>query len=338
MGWQRTITNGIPLMTIPALLSYGWLRYNKHLYGIYKEKDRLSYNSTEAIPLDESTQKIVDELMVYILKQNWNAVVVAGIRVFWSNTQDPVVRGSTSTNQGSLIGLPYSFSYQNIADIDTSKILLTKNKDFDWKSADGEKLLSSLILSENAKKFAIARELHFINSRYVHIQALAGLMFTGVGITCIHKINRSSVLHFDKTKTSFRVLMYISIALVLVYLHEEFLKVYYEKLHFSADRKAAGMGQDYATGGVEYLTKVLKRNQAVRTITGYTGSQKYTPWGDEVLGFFSGNKIPASFRLRHLVDQTKKLYGGDDKNLNEIIENIVTKSKEKVSEGDSVRN
>ena len=67
MGWQRTITNGIPLMTIPALLSYGWLRYNKHLYGIYKEKDRLSYNSKEAIPLDESTQKIVDEVLVCVV-------------------------------------------------------------------------------------------------------------------------------------------------------------------------------------------------------------------------------------------------------------------------------
>lgn len=335
MAWKRVLTDSLPLLTIPSLLGYGWLRYNKHLFGIFKEKDRLAYSSEE-IPLDESTQKIVDELMVYVLKQKWNTVCVAGIRVFWSNTQDPVVRGSTSTNQGSLIGLPYSFSYQNIADIDTSKIVLTGKKEFDWKSGDGEKLLSSLILSENAKKFAIARELHFINSRYVHIQALAGIICAGIGIACIHRINRSSLLHFDKTKQSFRVLMYIAVGLVLAYLHQESLKVYYKNLHLSADTKAAGIGQDYAVGGVEYFTKMLKRNQAVRKLTGYTGAQKYTPWGDEYLGIFSVNKIPSSYHLRHVVGQAKKLYGGDGKNVNELIENIVGESSnEKEAESES---
>lgn len=319
MFWEL-VNTAVPFLAIPVVGSYGYWRYHRHLFGIYGEEEKLSY-SKDKIPFDESTQKVIDELMMYITER-WSPYHVSGVRWFWSNTKDPVLRGSTSTRNGVIIGVPYSFSYEKVADIDLSKIITAGSKDIDKDSVEGRKHLSSLVLSEDAKKFALARELHFSDSKYVHINGLVGILIGGVGVLTAAKMNRSAYLNIEKTKRSFRILVYATLAFSVIYLQQEVLRFYFTKHHLKSDSKAASMGKEYAMGGIEYLSKLLRRNEALRKLAGKSGEEMYTPLGDEVSGYFSLN-ISASLRMKHLIDKTKTLYGEKDEKFGELIENIV---------------
>ena len=189
-------------------------------------------------------------------------------------------------------------------------------------SVNREKMFNSLILSDNAKRFALARELHYINTKYVHVNGLVGLALGGVGVMSAVLMNRSKYLHFERTKRSFRVLVYTAIALSVVYLNRQLLKIYFKDLHLKSDREAANMGKDYAVGGIEYTSKVLKRNQVLRKLSGKSGEDTYTPLGDEIPGYFSTN-APISLRMKYMVGQTRTLYANDDEKLGEIIDNTV---------------
>ena len=53
----------------------------------------------------------------------------------------------------------------------------------------------------------------------------------------------------------------------------------------AGDGAAAGMGRGYAEGGVEFYTKVLQRNVALRELMGSEGEGVFTVKGnDEVSG------------------------------------------------------
>ena len=207
----------------------------------------------------------------------------------------------------SISGIPYNFSYRNVADIDTSKLNLDISHPVDRSSEDGQKLLNSLVLSDNSKKFAIARELYLLESFSLAISSVAGIVFAFGALFTVYTINRSPFFHYKKTKQVFRIGMYITIAGLYTYLHQGLLKFYYTRLHRRADEKTASMGEDFAAGGVDYYLQLLKRNQVLRTLGGSSGEGKYTPWGDEIPGLFSFN-VPLTFRLKCLIAESKKLY------------------------------
>ena len=46
------------------------------------------------------------------------------------------------------------------------------------------------------------------------------------------------------------------------------------------DRAAASLGPEYSAGGVEYYTKILESNMALRELQGEAGRAKYNRHGD----------------------------------------------------------
>lgn len=318
MLWE-VLDSAIPFLAFPVVGGLGYWRYHKHLFGMLKEEEKLSY-CEEKIPFDDSTQKVINELTEYITLR-WNPTHVAGIRWIWSNKKDPVVRGSTSTRSGTLIGIPHSFSYQNTADLDMSQVISDYSNFSNMDSVNQGKFLNSLILSDNAKRFALARELHFIHSKYVHVDGLIPLAMGGVGVMSAVLMNRSRYFGFTRTKRPFRILVYVAIAFSVVNLSQQLLKFYFKDLHLKSDREAANMGKDYVMGGIEYTGKVIKRNQLLRELSGKSGGETYTPLGDEIPGYFSTD-APISLRLRYMIGQARTLYEKDEK-LNILIDKTV---------------
>lgn len=319
--WRDLVTTAIPWLVMPVTACYGYWGYHKHLFGIFKEEERLAYNK-EKIPFDDRTQGVIDELMRYITEK-WRPLHVAGVRWFWSNTSEPTIRGSTATRQGSLVGVPYRFSYQTIDDIDPGKVTLLGEKEVDWKSDDAEKLLNSLVLTDSAKKYALARELHFLNSNYVHVNALAGIIFGYTGLWCVYKTNRSNMLHYDKTKLGFRVGMYLIIGYSMVLLYREFLRSYNKTLHLRSDMHAVTMGKDYALGGIEYYDKLIKQNKALRRLGGKDAEQRFTEKGDEKKGYFNYD-IPVTSHLKNVMIHSRRLYATEEDNtLKEIVDRML---------------
>ena len=218
-------------------------------------------------------------------------------------------------------GIPYSFSYQNAADIDISKLISDYRIVNNLDGINREKFLSLLVLSDNAKKFALARELKFITSKYVHIDGLVPLACFGFGVISAAVMNRSQYFNITRTKPTFRFLVYTVIACFALQLNQQTLKSYFKDLHLSSDRDAAKMGKEYVMGGIEYTSKLLKRNKLLRELNGKTGEETYTPIGDEIPGYFSTD-APISLRLKYMIGQAKTLYEKDE-SVNELIEKIV---------------
>ncbi|RWS01629.1 transmembrane protein-like protein [Dinothrombium tinctorium] len=197
------------------------------------------------------------------------------------------VYGSNVYNIGSvylgkyvLVGLPFYFSYDKIEDIDTSKINVL-NQSIKWSSSAGQQLLDSLLLSENAKKFAIARDIYFCDSFRVHLKS-AIISFT---VLLPHLIYYA-FYHYArlKSKSMFRRrLVYfcsLFIAYVFYNIATDTLTHRYEEI---ADRKAVLTKESqYYDGAVEFYQKKLQENRAYRKLLGDKGPKWFTESGEEI--------------------------------------------------------
>ena len=57
---------------------------------------------------------------------------------------------------------------------------------------------------------------------------------------------------------------------------------YYCHRDHKVDRKVVQLGREYAEGGLEFYTKLLQRNMALRLLLGEAGSRLYTVYGNNV--------------------------------------------------------
>ncbi|CAH1788372.1 unnamed protein product, partial [Owenia fusiformis] len=137
----------------------------------YREFYQLYIGGAET-PLDADTKKLTKQVCKDIL------VPEPGCEFFACYGFEPVHMGSFKLIKGCIVGLPLNFKYKTMDDIDRDKIfVMQKDMDHDkpqppkWNSDAGVALLDSLVLSENAKKFAIARELEYCNSHYVWVNS-----------------------------------------------------------------------------------------------------------------------------------------------------------------------
>jgi hypothetical protein len=71
---------------------------------------------------------------------------------------------------------------------------------------------------------------------------------------------------------------------------------YYERW---ADRKTGKLSLDYAKGGVEFYSKILQRNMALRGLMGPSGEKMYTLYGNDV-EFLRQSHVPYSERKKNM--------------------------------------
>ncbi|XP_013786320.1 transmembrane protein 177-like [Limulus polyphemus] len=205
--------------------------------------------------------------------------------------------GSTYTKMGTIIGLPYHFSYNSKEEIDHSKIQVYNNSEPKWGSTAGQELLDSLILSENAQKFAIAREIHLGTTSYVYV--FGGLF--SLSTTSAYSLGSalSTKYGIRLARMPIRLTLYTLCGLlgfaIFITLKDN-ASLYWDKY---ADEMAAQTGNGYIEGGIEFYQKMLQRNRALRHLMGNYGKKVYTATGNnEVL--FRMSHIPYTSRLDFL--------------------------------------
>jgi len=170
--------------------------------------------------------------------------------------------------------------------------LLTKSQ---WETDAGKAFKQSALLTENAKKFLIARELERGKTGYFWVLGIVplGNCFTGMllykkmvsslGLTAAPKIVRSTTL--------IMTVLFWTGATVL--LRDEFGK----KAERESDAKACARGPDYARGGIEYYTKALSRGVALRTLMpNDKGVKLYNIKGERYPGFVRRKHVPLTER------------------------------------------
>ncbi|NXG79601.1 TM177 protein, partial [Baryphthengus martii] len=211
-------------------------------------------------------------------------------RAFAASGFHPVSAGIPWLPAGSLVGIPPNF---DSTDEDkkgiTNHVVVINGKKVDWESNAGVALKEALTFSREAQKFALAREVVYLQngsplaSAVVAPACLAGTFLCGKGVKQLLGLSAGPMI-----LRSIRNLITAAGGLMCYYVSYDAVTYH---LDCRADRKAAAISKDYARGGVEFYDKILSRNRILRGLMGEQGTKVYAP---------SGNLFPRHwFRIKY---------------------------------------
>ncbi|XP_030341859.1 transmembrane protein 177 isoform X2 [Strigops habroptila] len=202
----------------------------------------------------------------------------------------PVSAGIPWFPAGSFVGIPPNFdsTAEDKKGI-VNHVVVISGKEVDWESNEGVALKEALTFSLEAQKFALAREVMYLQngsplaSAAVAPTCLAGTFFCGRGIKLLLGLSSGPVLLRGICN-----LVTAAVGLMCYYVSYDAMTYH---LDCKADRKAATVSKEYARGGVEFYDKILSRNRIFRGLMGKQGMKIYAP---------SGNLFPRHwFRIKY---------------------------------------
>ncbi|XP_046743889.1 transmembrane protein 177 [Diprion similis] len=246
------------------------------------------------------------------IKKQFNAVLddlevpdhIRGlIKPFIVNGFDLIHAGSTNLRSGVIIGIPLSFNYEELKDIDESTLVL-EAKNVDWKSAEGQNLLSSMLLSEEAKKFAIAQKVWRCQSHEIWMNCIFPMVSTAFAYTIAHRAN--VLLDSFHHPPIFRICLYTFVGMFSIATWaalKDFAAMQYDS---ECDEELCKLGKDYIKGGQEYYGKILQRNVALRSLLGDYGAKLYSVKGNEQF-LLRQKRMPLVHRKLYFDEQMKSL-------------------------------
>lgn len=196
----------------------------------------------------------------------------------------PVGAGIPWLPSGAQIGIPSNFNStpDDLSGI-TNRTILIDGKEVEWDSETGSTLKNTLVLSEDAQKFTMAREVARLECAGPVLHAavaptcLAGAWIYSVALKQIFGLFARSVILRAGVNT-----LALGLGAVSYFLATNAVNQW---LEFHSDRRAASLSHNYMKGGVEFYEKILERNKTLRVLMGPRGEEMYTP---------SGNLFPAS--------------------------------------------
>ncbi|CAN7996918.1 unnamed protein product [Ixodes hexagonus] len=272
-----------------------------HTYLLYKYKEIVQFYQ-DGLPIDldpEVANRANEVLQATTLLSTHKA----NIRFFPVAMLDTFFAGSAVASHGAEIGLPVTFGYKKTEDVKTSNLSIRNVPQPMWTTREAQQLKDSLILSERAQKFAIAREIYWCDRYYVHTHSL---MLSLAVLNCYvmsYLLNeRFQLLHRVPRKA--RVLMYGVVAAFNATAYiclKDATSQYWDR---KADESAAALGREYAEGGVEYYQKILQKNRALREMMGKAGESTYTSKGN-ISRIFRTDHLPLTHRLDCLKNQAR---------------------------------
>ncbi|XP_008067308.1 transmembrane protein 177 [Carlito syrichta] len=203
-------------------------------------------------------------------------------------TFQPVSAGFPRLPAGAVVGIPASFLGGPVAETDSPVVV--HGQKVDWQSPAGAQLRDALTLSREAQKFALAREVVYLESGAASLQALpAPACLAGtwaLGVSAKHALG----LYGGPMNLRAAFNLVAAVAGFVAYAFSTDSLTH--ALEAWLDRRTAALSSAYARGAVEFYEKVLSGNQALRSLLGRRGEKLYTP---------SGNVVPRHwFRIKHL--------------------------------------
>lgn len=217
------------------------------------------------------------------------------INFFYIVGHEPFHAGGLDSPWGAIIGIPLFF--EGLDNININSLRLYGRETVDW-IIDGRDLLDSLMISDNAKKFAIMREIYscsFYGALQNGVIAAGSILLSG---RLAQKMNIVSNA-FERLAIQQRLLRYSGFY-IMGYILYRLLKD--PLMHFSdnkADIKAAETGPEYLEGGIEFYQKTLSKNKAVDELSQSRLRRAYDDNGNEY-HFLLVAKLPLTKRLENL--------------------------------------
>ncbi|GAB1605747.1 transmembrane protein 177-like [Argonauta hians] len=270
----------------------------------YKEFHQF-YDGKNPLLLDSDTYELVEQTLY---KVDLDPHLESRLEIFVNYGQNALHKGSVHMRSGAIIGLPIYFRYKNLSDIHTSHLRVA-NKAIDWSSEIGQKFSNSLILSDKAKKFAIAREIFYIADHNVMTNSCL-LMFNLSAAYCAYYAVNSLYRLKQKMHLFGRVFVagsFYAMALgSFLFMHD----LYERRRDWKVDNKVAKLGKDYNEGGIEFYNLLLQRNTALYHLLGEDGYKSYTQFGNETVSVRM-KSLPITARRDYLKQTFAKTFQSD---------------------------
>lgn len=225
------------------------------------------------------------------------------VKFFASIGKDLFHAGCTSLPWGAIIGLPFGFGIKDKSDIDLLNLKVLGKEDIDW-SSEGDELLQSLILSENARKFAIAREVIACREKDVFMESLILACAVLLPARVVQKTNKSGET-FKKFSFNKRALFYTALYGASFIIFKCLKDINKHDIEKEIDQNAASLGSEYLEGGIEFYEKTLSKNKALRKLMGPEGERFYDLNGNESHFMFLPHLL-LSKRVKYLQDMKEK--------------------------------
>lgn len=214
---------------------------------------------------------------------------------------DTYYAGTLNPKYGAILGIPCNLN--NTAEWLRGNLRI-KEEDIDWTKREAQTLLSAAVLSTDALKFAIAREILLIQAEEPYSNSIRLAVITAVLWTLYNAIVSKLKLrerHVPLCRTIYTVFILFG---AIVWLGIKDHQSYH--LDSKVDRALCDLGAAYVTGGQEFYEKILIRNRAIRSLLGKDGVKVYTAYGNEQTSFRQKH-TPLSSRKDYFDSQFKSL-------------------------------
>nr|AFJ24784.1 hypothetical protein [Schmidtea mediterranea] len=192
------------------------------------------------------------------------------------------------------IGLPIFFKHKYFNDCTYDKLVLDgKVIDVEADSPEGVEFRSQMLLTEDAKKFALARQLYYLQSNIDLIKAGGKIVAAYLAYQVSFIFYRFSKL--STLKPAYTALPFIGVIWLSAYtLQKHVIEAYSDSIHYAADEAAGNLGTRYHSGGIEFYSKVIKYNRIMHR-WGFTS--KFNKIGNDV--------YPKLFRYSYVNSYTR---------------------------------
>ena len=230
-------------------------------------------------------EEVLDDLKVHELERiEIKPFMTFGFNMFHA--------GMSGTKTGGIIGMPSNLAFTSPKQIEPNKILIN-NMPLDLSRKESEDLIQSLILSRDAKKFAIAREvLTYLESNKV-VDCIIGSAIFIMSYTVCQWLKEKYDMYKKPLRS--RVLVYAAVGfggIQLYYTQKDFM---FKRTEEKVDKKLVQLSPAYAKGGQEFYSKSLARNIAHRSLLDKNGDKLFDEKGN-LVSYFRKKTIPLSER------------------------------------------
>ncbi|KYN39041.1 hypothetical protein ALC56_06467 [Trachymyrmex septentrionalis] len=253
------------------------------------------------VPLSSKVQQIIQKVMSDLKLSDDVKNAIKPVSVFGF---DLLHAGTLNAKYGAILGIPINFT-STVEQL--HKNLQIKQEPVDWQREDAKAFLKAVTFSEDAQKFAIAREILRIQAEEPCFNSLSLALIIGTLWTLYNVIPIRYRLYNKKTVIIIRTFYttFILFGAIFWFGVKDYRSYQLDKEN---DEALCRLGTEYIKGGQEFYEKMLSRNRALRTLLGTDGKSTYTIHGNEEY-FLRMKHIPISYRKDFFDSNLRNLEG-----------------------------
>jgi len=278
VGLGLGILSSFIAASIPILKNTSLLNFIREYYQHFAE------GFPEKIPYDIKRSVLIPVMLDLGITKDQSEQK----KFFSSTAPETCSWGDINSSSGAIIGFPFWFRYKHPAEVPLhrfqygrkgSEVVKTLS-DSERESPVSKSLAASLVLSDNAKKFGVAREIIKVRDHpsFYYQGYMAGCA-VALYVSLSKYINYKFILL--RAPPIVRAVNYAISSQLSMLIYFTLKDLYNRQVQAAVDEEVSSLSKEYAEGGVEYYTKLINRNCARRELV-LGDERRYNLKGEEI--------------------------------------------------------